>query len=107
MSSPGVADAASSEQMERKIAARTAKVGIIGMGYVGLPLALLYTEQKFTVTGFDIDKRKWTSWTLAARTSSASCLPRSRARARKASRPPRITPASPTWTPSSSASPRR
>ncbi len=58
MSSPGVADAASSEQMERKIAARTAKVGIIGMGYVGLPLALLFSEQKFPVTGFDIDKKK-------------------------------------------------
>lgn len=28
------------------------------MGYVGLPLALLFTEQKFAVTGFDIDKRK-------------------------------------------------
>jgi UDP-N-acetyl-D-glucosamine dehydrogenase len=28
------------------------------MGYVGLPLALLYSEQKFQVTGFDIDQRK-------------------------------------------------
>ena len=28
------------------------------MGYVALPLALLFTEQKFTVTGFDIDQRK-------------------------------------------------
>jgi len=28
------------------------------MGYVGLPLALLYVEQKFQVTGFDIDQRK-------------------------------------------------
>ena len=44
--------------MERKIAARTANVGIIGMGYVGLPLALLFSEQKFPVTGFDIDKKK-------------------------------------------------
>jgi UDP-N-acetyl-D-glucosamine dehydrogenase len=33
-------------------------VGIIGLGYVGLPLALLYSEQKFRVTGFDIDQRK-------------------------------------------------
>jgi UDP-N-acetyl-D-mannosaminuronate dehydrogenase len=29
-----------------------------GLGYVGLPLALLYTEQEFPVTGFDIDQRK-------------------------------------------------
>jgi UDP-N-acetyl-D-glucosamine dehydrogenase len=28
------------------------------MGYVGLPLALLYTEQRFQVAGFDIDQRK-------------------------------------------------
>jgi UDP-N-acetyl-D-glucosamine dehydrogenase len=33
-------------------------VGIIGLGYVGLPLALLFSEQKFAVTGFDIDQRK-------------------------------------------------
>jgi UDP-N-acetyl-D-glucosamine dehydrogenase len=37
---------------------RTAKIGIIGLGYVGLPLALLYSEQKFRITGFDIDAKK-------------------------------------------------
>src|ERR1017187_2896669 len=41
-----------------KIKQRQVRVGIIGLGYVGLPLALLFTEQKFVVTGFDIDKRK-------------------------------------------------
>jgi len=41
-----------------KIKQRQARVGIIGLGYVGLPLALLFTEQKFIVTGFDIDQRK-------------------------------------------------
>jgi len=41
-----------------KIKQRKARVGIIGLGYVGLPLALLFAEQKFAVTGFDIDKRK-------------------------------------------------
>ena len=41
-----------------RIDTRTSKVGIIGLGYVGLPLALLYSEQKFAVTGFDIDRRK-------------------------------------------------
>jgi UDP-N-acetyl-D-glucosamine dehydrogenase len=39
---------------------RTAKVGIVGMGYVGLPLALLFNEQGFPVTGFDIDAAKVT-----------------------------------------------
>src|ERR1700691_3184153 len=46
------------EQLKSKIQQRLARVGIIGMGYVGLPLALLYSEQKFQVTGFDIDQRK-------------------------------------------------
>jgi UDP-N-acetyl-D-glucosamine dehydrogenase len=41
-----------------KIETRSAKVGIIGMGYVGLPLALLFSGEKFPVTGFDVDKRK-------------------------------------------------
>jgi len=45
-------------QLKSKIQQRQARVGIIGMGYVGLPLALLYSEQKFQVTGFDIDQRK-------------------------------------------------
>ena len=44
--------------LKGRIATRKAQVGIIGLGYVGLPLALLYSEQKFAVTGFDIDKRK-------------------------------------------------
>lgn len=44
--------------LKGRIEARKAKVGIIGLGYVGLPLALLYSEQKFPVTGFDIDQRK-------------------------------------------------
>ena len=44
--------------LKRKIDAHQAQVAIIGMGYVGLPLALLYSEQKFPVTGFDIDARK-------------------------------------------------
>jgi UDP-N-acetyl-D-glucosamine dehydrogenase len=44
--------------LKSRIEARKARVGIIGMGYVGLPLALLYSEQKFHVTGFDIDQKK-------------------------------------------------
>lgn len=44
--------------LQAKIQTQTAKIGIIGMGYVGLPLALLFSEQKFRVTGFDIDEKK-------------------------------------------------
>src|ERR1700678_3442129 len=46
------------DQFKSRIQQRQARVGIIGLGYVGLPLALLFSEQKFTVTGFDIDQRK-------------------------------------------------
>jgi UDP-N-acetyl-D-glucosamine dehydrogenase len=45
-------------KLKNKIEQREARVAVIGLGYVGLPLALLYTEQKFRVTGFDIDQRK-------------------------------------------------
>jgi UDP-N-acetyl-D-glucosamine dehydrogenase len=37
---------------------RTAKVGVIGLGYVGLPLSLLLSEAGFPVQGFDIDVQK-------------------------------------------------
>ncbi|WP_260706940.1 nucleotide sugar dehydrogenase [Edaphobacter flagellatus] len=37
---------------------RTTQIGIIGLGYVGLPLTLLFSEEKFRVTGFDIDLTK-------------------------------------------------
>src|SRR4051812_20494078 len=49
---------ASIDQLKNKIQQREARVGSIGLGYVGLPLALLYSEKKFKVTGFDIDSRK-------------------------------------------------
>jgi UDP-N-acetyl-D-glucosamine dehydrogenase len=45
-------------ELKSKIEQKQARVAVIGLGYVGLPLALLYTEQKFSVTGFDIDARK-------------------------------------------------
>ena len=41
-----------------KIKKRKNKIGIIGLGYVGLPLAIRFSEEKFNVTGFDIDKEK-------------------------------------------------
>ncbi len=46
------------EQLLDRIRARTARVGVIGLGYVGLPLSLLLSEAGFPVTGFDIDLRK-------------------------------------------------
>ncbi|MDP9049876.1 MAG: NAD(P)-binding domain-containing protein, partial [Acidobacteriota bacterium] len=43
-----------------RLEARTAKIGVIGLGYVGLPLSLLLSEAGFKVTGFDIDAKKVT-----------------------------------------------
>jgi len=43
-----------------RLKSRTAKIGVIGLGYVGLPLSLLLAEAGFKVTGFDIDEKKVT-----------------------------------------------
>jgi UDP-N-acetyl-D-glucosamine dehydrogenase len=45
-------------EIKRKIETREARIGIIGMGYVGLPLALLFSEERFVITGFDTDPDK-------------------------------------------------
>jgi UDP-N-acetyl-D-glucosamine dehydrogenase len=45
-------------ELKNKIDLRQARVAVMGLGYVGLPLALLYTGKKFPVTGFDVDERK-------------------------------------------------
>ena len=47
-----------SSELESRIASRQPSIGIIGMGYVGLPLTLLFSEQHFRVTGFDVDASK-------------------------------------------------
>jgi len=52
-----LAPVVASELLSR-IENRTARVGVIGLGYVGLPLVLLFSEQGFRVTGFDIDTNK-------------------------------------------------
>jgi len=41
-----------------KMESREARIGIVGMGYVGLPLALLFSGERFRVTGFDIEPSK-------------------------------------------------
>lgn len=45
------------EQLNR-LNAGTARIGVIGLGYAGLPLSLLFAEAGFQVTGFDIDQDK-------------------------------------------------
>ncbi|MBI5706843.1 MAG: nucleotide sugar dehydrogenase [Armatimonadetes bacterium] len=45
-------------QILERISNKTAKIGIVGLGYVGLPLGLRYVESGFEVLGFDIDPKK-------------------------------------------------
>ncbi len=45
-------------EFKHRVEAREVRVGIVGMGYVGLPLALLFSEERFEITGFDIDSHK-------------------------------------------------
>ncbi len=44
------------DSIEKKISAKTAKIGIIGLGYVGLPLAVTFVKSGFRVYGIDVDK---------------------------------------------------
>ena len=57
-----VVNAATSQDYLKRILSsienRTAVVGVIGLGYVGLPLVLLFVEAGFPVFGFDVDEKK-------------------------------------------------
>jgi UDP-N-acetyl-D-glucosamine dehydrogenase len=44
--------------LQQKIDTRTARIGVIGLGYVGLPLAVEFCRAGFDVTGFDVDAGK-------------------------------------------------
>jgi UDP-N-acetyl-D-glucosamine dehydrogenase len=46
------------EKLEKKIKDKKAKIGIIGMGYVGIPIGLEFAGTGFSVTGFDNDSAR-------------------------------------------------
>jgi UDP-N-acetyl-D-glucosamine dehydrogenase len=46
------------DRFRERVRARQAVVGILGLGYVGLPLAMAFAERGFTVLGFDVDPAK-------------------------------------------------
>ncbi len=48
------------EVLKEKIETKTAKVGIVGLGYVGLPLAMEFAKAGYTVTGIDVQESKVT-----------------------------------------------
>ena len=49
----------------KRIQSTKATIGVVGLGYVGLPLALRFAEANFKVVGFDVDVLK--ARTIAAR----------------------------------------
>src|SRR3990170_947299 len=50
--------ASSRSDLPERIASRTALVGVVGLGYVGLPLVRVFVEAGFRVLGFDADAAK-------------------------------------------------
>ncbi len=44
--------------LKARLQSKQAKIGIIGLGYVGLPLACEFARAGFDVTGFDVDQSK-------------------------------------------------
>lgn len=46
------------DELKRRIQDRSAVIGVIGLGYVGLPIVLETTRSKFRTIGFDIDRKK-------------------------------------------------
>ncbi len=46
------------EKLKQKLAEKSAVVGVVGLGYVGLPLSLRFSSCGFSVLGFDIDAEK-------------------------------------------------
>ena len=50
---------------------RSAQIGIVGQGYVGLPLGLVFCEAGFRVTGFDVDPALYRATRLVVDTRNA------------------------------------
>ena len=74
--------------LKEKLETRQARIGVIGLGYVGLPLAVEFAKAGFDVTGFDVDQSKITeinagrSYILDVRTDEvAECVKAGRLRA--------------------------
>jgi UDP-N-acetyl-D-glucosamine dehydrogenase len=58
MNEPQPAAFEASTTFRSKVQSKSAQIGVIGLGYVGLPLGLLFARNGFPTTGFDIDQAK-------------------------------------------------
>ena len=57
-------------ELLKKIESKQAKLGVIGLGYVGLPLAVEFARAGFSVIGYDVDQKK-----VAELTAGRSYIP--------------------------------
>ena len=48
----------SATAFDERVASRSARVGIVGLGYAGLPLAMAFAEAGFDVTGIDLSRER-------------------------------------------------
>jgi UDP-N-acetyl-D-glucosamine dehydrogenase len=55
---PETVEILSADLLAEKIRSRTARVGVVGLGYVGLPLAVEYAQAGYNVTGIDLSTSK-------------------------------------------------
>ena len=49
---------ATASRVEERLRRRTARIGVLGLGYVGLPLAVEFGKAGFQVTGFEINEKR-------------------------------------------------
>ena len=64
----------SATAFDERVATRSARVGIVGLGYAGLPLAMAFAEAGFDVTGIDLSRQRVERSASAAPTWS-TCPP--------------------------------
>ena len=57
-SSPAADRSAAAQQLSHRLETGSATIGVVGLGYVGLPLAVEYADQGFTTVGIDLDEER-------------------------------------------------
>ena len=55
---PALRDVSTFQALKDKIESKTARVGIVGLGYVGLPLAVEFAKAGFHVSGIDLQQSR-------------------------------------------------